>query len=66
MHAGIVHPHPPPSVPSGLGAVGVRGGACVTWQSYLSFTVETEQVRARCGTSSVWLRLRRAELRCDG
>ena len=65
-HCHIVRPHPPPFVPSGSGVVGVRGGACVDWQSCLSFKIETEQVRAHCGTSSVWLRLRRAELRLTG
>ena len=65
MHAGIVRPHPLPSVPFGLGVVGVRGGACINCQSCLSFTVETEHVTARCGTSSVWLRFKRAELRFD-
>ena len=41
-------------------------GACVKCQSCLSFKVEIEQVRARCGTLSVWLRLGRVELRFDG
>ena len=50
----------------GLGVVGVRGGACIIFQFCLSFKVETEQVRARCGTSSARLRLGRAELRFDG
>ena len=44
----------------------MRGGTRVNCQSCFSFKVETEQVRARCGTSSVWLRLRRAELHFDG
>ena len=66
VEAQNVHPRPSPFIPFGLGVVGVRAGACVNCQSCLSSKAETEQVRAPRGTSSVRLRLGRAELRFDG